>query len=762
MAGLKDRTALQRPSKAQRDADPYNPAIVEDILGGLSEWRSVQDVVRITFKALADVVKVQGTAIRDLELQLPGKAAKSDLIAQLALKTDRVDWENALRAVEEQLEVKVEGEELSALLEDKVSKSDLQLALRSKADSDQLPSLLTSKADLSLFQRDMRDLSQRLEACRHDTSDQLQNSASKAEIAQLKEEIGQKADKKEVERALEEKAGTVLVTNALKRKADRADVDNGLARKVEMAELQAVLEALKGKADCGTVEKLGQSLGTKPDREEIATSLVREVGKLPQPSDLEALSREVQRLRQDLEERLQQQSVEIRTYSSMLQKENERLQASLSLSLGKKADSRSFDYLSSSLQLKVDKDQLAGVLASVRAELHEGFQSLAEENKAVEAREKGRLQEACEHQAGQYGKLEEELGRVKEAVRAVADRHKGELEDTIKYLRSDSAAVRGEFQAQLQALSQQVTAVSQSKADLSAIRDLRAALPTAVFDPQALAGDLAALKRDFTKEIEAVRREVETVCKAQRERRDWEGAKALTEAIGRKAGLDDFERLQAQVERLGSELGHKADSTDLESHIQYTQGALQEIGKDLLLTGDLSTLQTAVDHKANIDEVNSALAALNSQLDCRLVAQVQEQTLINEALCGENCCARFIWKSGDLRADSTIPWEVQSVNMCPENYIWEEDRPAIVVVAPGLYEVLIGVFARKPPGVRVLVNGETILGVGEGQRQVTRHSAGNVAGTTAVEFLALPAKSRLSLVYSGDSGGEGFLGLRKL
>jgi hypothetical protein len=66
---------------------------------------------------------------------------------------------------------------------------------------------------------------------------------------------------------------------------------------------------------------------------------------------------------------------------------------------------------------------------------------------------------------------------------------------------------------------------------------------------------------------------------------------------------------------------------------------------------------------------------------------MNDQALVNEALCAENCIGRWIWKSGDLNR-SSIPWEVQSINTCPDNFIWEKNKTSIVSVAPGLYEVL--------------------------------------------------------------------------
>ena len=43
-----------------------------------------------------------------------------------------------------------------------------------------------------------------------------------------------------------------------------------------------------------------------------------------------------------------------------------------------------------------------------------------------------------------------------------------------------------------------------------------------------------------------------------------------------------------------------------------------------------------------------------------------------------------------------------------------------------------------------------------------KHSAGNVTGLTHTDYIALPARGRLAIVYSGESYGEGFICLRKL
>ena len=58
---------------------------------------------------------------------------------------------------------------------------------------------------------------------------------------------------------------------------------------------------------------------------------------------------------------------------------------------------------------------------------------------------------------------------------------------------------------------------------------------------------------------------------------------------------------------------------------------------------------------------------------------------------------------------------------------------------------------------------------------VSKHPSGNITGTqkeiskiqfllglTLIDFIVLPARARISVAYTGEVGGEGFLGLKRL
>ena len=120
-----------------------------------------------------------------------------------------------------------------------------------------------------------------------------------------------------------------------------------------------------------------------------------------------------------------------------------------------------------------------------------------------------------------------------------------------------------------------------------------------------------------------------------------------------------------------------------------------------------------------------------------------------------------------------MPWNVESVNTDPQNFRWEPDRAAIHTVAPGLYEVTFGFFTKKKPAVQLLVNGEPVLAAVNSASYVLHHSsgrltsvgrhpAGNITGLTLIDFIALPPRAKISVTYSGETGGEGFISLKKL
>lgn len=105
---------------------------------------------------------------------------------------------------------------------------------------------------------------------------------------------------------------------------------------------------------------------------------------------------------------------------------------------------------------------------------------------------------------------------------------------------------------------------------------------------------------------------------------------------------------------------------------------------------------------------------------------MDNQAIINDALCSENCVARWTWKSGQVKNGYAVPWEIQTVNTAPDNYLWEKDKTSVMVVASGLYEISMGFYADKKPTVQILINGEPIMSAVNSGSSVIHHSSGKL------------------------------------
>ena len=68
--------------------------------------------MKLTFKAVCDVMRSQGLAIRELERVMPTKANKSELNAGLSLKANVSDVSRTIAEVASSIETKLTFEEI--------------------------------------------------------------------------------------------------------------------------------------------------------------------------------------------------------------------------------------------------------------------------------------------------------------------------------------------------------------------------------------------------------------------------------------------------------------------------------------------------------------------------------------------------------------------------------------------------------------------------------------------------------------------------
>jgi hypothetical protein len=86
-----------------------------------------------------------------------------------------------------------------------------------------------------------------------------------------------------------------------------------------------------------------------------------------------------------------------------------------------------------------------------------------------------------------------------------------------------------------------------------------------------------------------------------------------------------------------------------------------------------------MDTKANIEDVNKVLVDVCRELELKASANMlndalRDQSIVNAGLCADMSFGRWIWRSGKTKTGRGIPWNVQTINSDPDNFVWEKDK----------------------------------------------------------------------------------------
>jgi len=88
---------------------------------------------------------------------------------------------------------------------------------------------------------------------------------------------------------------------------------------------------------------------------------------------------------------------------------------------------------------------------------------------------------------------------------------------------------------------------------------------------------------------------------------------------------------------------------------------------------------------------------------------------------------------------------------------------------------VFGLYSKKKPAAQLYINSEVVISAVNSSSYVIHHSSGKlkdvkqsksgnpyITGLTMIDWITIPARSRISLCYSGETPGEGFLSLKRL
>ena len=733
--------------------------------------------MRLTFKALSDVVRMQGQAIHDLERQLPLKVSRSEFTMAISQKASTAE----LSEIHQMLESRVPGLEFQLLQEEKVSRSDIQYLLSNKPSIDEVRTLIETKASHRDLESEVNLIKSHFEDLYRDLNRKISQIPNEREIEFIHAQLKDKVTKDEFRDALEQKASKNMVVNSLNNKIDRIGFEEVIGQKTDLGDLQRILAALESKADYSLIEQLHAELQQKVDRTDFTHVLLPEISKKLDKYEVDLMMKEV---KSSFEKNFLEHSSTTDAYLNSFKADLENIRRNLS----KKIEAKDIERIYTLVNKKADFESTIELLEKVKLDTRDMLNDQKRELKKSEDFD------------FRY-RLESEVSKLKDSHNSFLSQYKEDSNEQVLYSKNLVTSLRSELQKDFNKLIEEVKATQDSlqqstkrQVDSSDFHGLKQLVQEHQKGLDKIRENFASTNQDFSDNLKTVKEDLIQKQKTLECQvlENLEGKvnlhdfpkilenKLESTQISRQAKTttDDLAGLKRELEKIHIEILRKCNSADLEAHIQSTEFALEDVAKDMMLKCNIKDVCALLDMKANIDDTNKALEEIHKDLDRRVALNefsnhVNGYNSVIEALCSENCLGRWLWKSGELRSGSLVPWEIQSVNTAPDNFLWEGGKVSIVTVAPGLYEVILGFYSRKKPTIQILVNGEPIMSAVNSSSYVIHHSSGklkpvpshpngNIAGLSLIDFIALPARARVSIGFTGEIQSEGFIGLRKL
>jgi len=228
------------------------------------------------------------------------------------------------------------------------------------------------------------------------------------------------------------------------------------------------------------------------------------------------------------------------------------------------------------------------------------------------------------------------------------------------------------------------------------------------------------------------------------------------------------------LDDIKKELKQKLDRNLFNKVVNQFNINFENIKKVIHLENNDKDIYKLLNTKISNDQFNKFIIDNNKKLNEKVnnidfTSALDNQAIINDTLCNENCIGRWFCKNGINKNNNyIISWDNQMVNTSPDNFIWEKDKTFILINEEGLYELNLSLYSEKRPTFQVVVNGEIIINNNQNNSTMNKkmiiqknNESNNLIGLSIIEFIMLKKQSKLSVLFYGGKG-TAFIGLKKL
>ena len=730
----------------------------------MSNCNNVNEIIRISLKSLTDTVKNQGMAIRDLSKKLSNKPSREEIDNYLKFKPNSDEIFQAINNLSHEIDNRPTHEEISNALEQKMNKNEYMLYLN-----------------------------QRDNPAENNCINQFNDLINRFEI--LKNEIFNKINKLENQVVL--KDDFLILKNELDNKANIIDVDNALENKEDKNKINYLMKNIADKNEINNMINSTMNKNKNYGKNELEQFMVEYnndyknlEGKIMNKIDINDFNNSFEKLKKKVD------NID-NNLDRLIQSVKDQFQA-INLTINNIEDNTidkdELNNINNILRNKIEREQVELLINKSKNNLLDIInQFKSEKNSSMKSFEEN-IQNRIDKLIFDNQSLLNDITNTNQNINNYFSQKQTEMDNLCNRMRTmlnnnstnDMFNNKDKYNVIDNKINQKLNEkldikkfeefLNGLKEDLDNKLDIITMKKTNEEIINEINDKIRQLYSDINKELsEKVNKNELDIILAENNLAGINNNLNNNDSSNEKVSLQDFEDF---INNVNVQLKQKLDINKFNNIISTFNSNFENIHKDMNSKADLKNILEILKNKIDkekyqelINELKQDLASKTPLLD--FSSAMDNQAIINDTLCNENNIGRWLWKSGKVKNNLSIPWEVQVINTSNDNFLWEKDKSIIGIKEGGLYEIKMGFFADKKPMIQILVNGEVVISAinsnsyvihqspGGRMKGTGKTSFGNVTGLTLIDFILLPDNAKLSVSYTGEKG-IGFLGIKKL
>ena len=690
------------------------------------------------------------------------KFSVTELNPLLNAKADNAEISNALNKINFELNHRPTNDQILHILNDKVDKKEFMYYINSKPTTN----------DYYNNRKKIEELQKNFEIFQNNFNQIMGgNSQQKAEIVDLQNILKGKANLDDVAEALELKADSNKVYQSL------SELKEALDNKLEKNEITNINNELKNNVSKKELELF---------KEDINNSINELMKNKSDLNDFKLISDAFQDMKLNMTQRVDDIDNDLDRLIENIKAQFQTTNVLISNIDNKKIENKDIEEINNILTKKLDEEKFNSLFNQFKNNVFETINSFKDDYLTNIKIFETKLEDKNDTTNQNYDSLINELNIQNNQINDFINNEKEEIQE----INQKMDAIVNNFNLQNSSTIQKI------KDDIKKINININERIGKKLDEQKFDSYLSNLKKEINSKVSIFnsKRNNEELMKSIEQKinnlskeidnkiniSDIEqllNQKADISLLNDKISLRDFNDIKGYLNNISYELKQKVDIDSFNNYLNTFNSNLDNMHNEILLKADISDINNRLENKVNTEDLSYSLNNIKNDLNSKVNNldfnnAMNNQAMINDIICNENQVGRWLWKTGKIKGGYAIPWDTQSVNTAPDNYIWEKDKTMITVIKGGIYQVSLGFYANKKPNVQIIVNSEMVISANSNNNIGNKSNGYNgmnqsnkktkkMTGLSLIDFIILQDNSKIAVIYNGEEG-FGFIGLKKL